>query len=175
MTVDDYLEALPEDRRKVVTAIRKLIRKNLPKGYEEGIGWNMLCYSIPLSRYPTTYNGQPLGYIALASQKNYCVLYLNSVYADPRQAAELKGAFAKAGKKMDMGKSCLRFKTAEDLPLDALAKLIAATPPEAMIALYEAAQESRNQKAEGRKQKAEGRRQKAKPETKNQRQESEIR
>ncbi len=140
-TVDDYIEALPEDRRAVVRQIRKLIRSNLPKGYEEAVNWSMLSYQIPLARYPETYNKQPLGYVALAAQKNYFALYLLGANSDPEQRQALEEAFAKEGKKMDMGKSCLRFKTAEDLPLDALGKLIASTPPEAMIALYEASRE----------------------------------
>jgi hypothetical protein len=98
----------------------------------------MLCYQIPLDRYPDTYNGQPLGYVALASQKNYCALYLMGAYMDPAQTAALKDAFKKAGKKMDMGKSCLRFRKPDDLPLDAVAKVIAAMPPEKFIAMVEA-------------------------------------
>jgi len=137
-SVDEYLAGLPEDRRQVIEQMRKLIRKNLPKGYEEAINWNMLCYQIPLKRYPDTYNQQPLGYVALAAQKNYCAIYLLGAYSDPKQRKALEDAFAKAGKKMDMGKSCLRFKSTDDLPMEALGKLIASTPPEAMIALHEA-------------------------------------
>jgi uncharacterized protein YdhG (YjbR/CyaY superfamily) len=136
-SADEYLETLPEHRRTVMEEVRKLIRQNLPKGYEEAFNWNMLCYQIPLERYPDTYNKQPIGYVALAAQKNYCALYLMGVYADPKQRQALEDAFAKAGKKMDMGKSCLRFKTTDALPLAALEKLIASTPPEKMIALYE--------------------------------------
>ncbi|HYC91710.1 MAG TPA: DUF1801 domain-containing protein [Thermoanaerobaculia bacterium] len=137
-TVDEYLAELPDDRREAVTEVRKLIRKHLPKGYEETVNWGMLCYQIPLAKYPDTYNGQPLGYVALASQKNYCALYLMTPYMDPAQGEELKEAFARAGKKMDMGKSCLRFKTADDLPLPALGKIIASTPPAEYIAMHEA-------------------------------------
>jgi hypothetical protein len=136
-TVDEYLAGLPDDRREVVAEVRKLIRKHLPKGYEEAVNFGMLCYQIPLAKYPDTYNGQPLGYVALASQKNYCALYLMTPYMDPSQAAELKAAFDQAGKKMNMGKSCLRFKTVEDLPLPALGKIIASTPPAKYIALHE--------------------------------------
>lgn len=97
----------------------------------------MLCYGIPLERDPDTYNGQPLGYVSLAAQKNDYALYLMGAYMDPAQAEALRDAFAKAGKKFDMGKSCLRFKKPEDLALDAVAKLIASTPPEKFIAMYE--------------------------------------
>lgn len=137
VSVDEYLNELPEERRAIVTAMRKLILESLPAGYDESVTWGMLCYGIPLERYPDTYNGQPLGYVALASQKNYCALYLMSAYADPAQGAALKEGFARAGKKMDMGKSCLRFRKLDDLALDAVAKLIASTPPEKYIEIYE--------------------------------------
>jgi hypothetical protein len=136
-SVYEYLAELPEARRAVLSEMRKLIRKPLPKGYDEALNWGMLCYQIPLDRYPDTYNGQPLGYVALASQKNYCALYLTGAYMDPAQTAALEEGFAKAGKKLNMGKSCVRFKKLDDLALDAIANLIASTPPDAFIALYE--------------------------------------
>ena len=88
-TVDEYLAELPEDRREVVSEVRNLVRKNLPKGYEEAVNWGMLCWEIPLARYPHTYNGQPLGYVALAAQKNYFALYLPT-YMDPKLDKALK-------------------------------------------------------------------------------------
>lgn len=145
-SVDEYLAELPEDRREVMAAMRKLIRKHLPKGYEEAFNWNMLTYQIPLEKFPDTYNGQPLGYVALASQKNYCALYLIGPYADPAQRQFLEDAFAKAGKKMDMGKSCLRFRTTDDLPLDAVGKLIASTPPKKFIEIYKNIREPKKKK-----------------------------
>ena len=137
-TADEYVEELPEARRTVVEAVRKLVRKHLPKGYVESLRWGMLSYEIPLERYPDTYNGQPLSYVGLASQKNYFALYLTAASADPGQREALKEAFAKVGKKMDMGKSCLRFQGLDDLPLEAIGKLIASTPPEKLISLHEA-------------------------------------
>ena len=136
-TVEEYLEQLPEDRRDVIEQVRKLIRKNLPKGYRESVSSGMLSYEIPLERYPNTYNKLPLPYLALAPQKNYYALYLMGAYSDPAQAAALQEGFAKAGKKMDMGKSCLRFRKLDDLALDAVAKVIASTPPEKFIESYE--------------------------------------
>lgn len=133
-TVDDYLEQLPEERRAVVSAMRKLIRKHLPKGYRESLQWGMISYVVPLEVFPDTYNGQPFGYVALAAQKNYYALHLMSANMDPRQRAMLEEAFAKAGRKLDMGKGCLRFKSMDDLPLEAVAKVIASTPPETLIA-----------------------------------------
>jgi hypothetical protein len=136
-TVEQYLDELPEDRRAVMAEMRKLIRRNLPKGYEETMNWGMVSYEIPLDRHPETYNGQPLGYVALAAQKNYYALYLLGAMIDPKQGAQLQQAFDQAGKRMDMGKSCLRFKSIEDVPLPALAKIIASTPPEKLIEMHE--------------------------------------
>jgi hypothetical protein len=136
-TPEDYLASLPEERRAVISQIRDLIRKNLPKGYVESLNWGMLSYEIPLERYPDTYNGRPLGYVALAAQKNGYSLYLLGPYGDEGQAAKLREGFEKAGKKLDMGKSCVRFKQPADLALEAIADTIRSTPPEAFIAQYE--------------------------------------
>src|SRR5688500_4449004 len=138
-TVDEYLAELPPERREVVSKVRDVVRRSLPKGYSETMSSGMISYGIPLAKYPRTYNGQPLAYAALAAQKNYYALYLMGAYMDPEQQKQLSEAFKRAGKKMDMGKSCLRFKTLEDLPLDAVAQVIASTPPEKLIAHYEAA------------------------------------
>lgn len=137
-SVDEYLAELPDDRRAAVSAVRDLVLRHLPKGYVETMNWGMISYEIPLSRYKATYNKQPLSYAALASQKNYCTLHLMSAYAESPQAADLVEAFRKAGKKLDMGKCCIRFQRAEDLVPEAIAKVVARTPPEAYIAYYEA-------------------------------------
>jgi hypothetical protein len=139
-TVDEYLEELPPDRRAVVAAVRDVVRRNLPPGYRETMNWGMISYEVPLERYPDTYNGQPLNFAALAAQKSYYALYLSSVYQSPEQEAWLAGEFEKAGLKLDMGKSCVRFKRVADLPLDAIGMLIASTPPDSFIARYEAGQ-----------------------------------
>src|SRR5688572_17752543 len=138
-TVDDYLAELPPERRSIVSSVRDLVRRNLPEGYRETMNWGMISYEIPLERYPDTYNKQPLAYAGLAAQKNVNTLYLTGSYGDPKQRKRLEDAFEKSGKKMDMGKSCLHFRKAEDLPLDAIGDIIASTPPEKMIAMYEAA------------------------------------
>lgn len=137
-TVEDYLNELPEDRRNVIAAVRDVVLRNLPDGYRESLNWGMISYEVPLERYPDTYNGQPLSFAALAAQKNYYALYLNSVYQDPEQDAWFREEFQKAGKKLDMGKACVRFRKLEDLPLDVIGKAVASTPPEALIATYEA-------------------------------------
>lgn len=137
-TVEEYLDELPEERRAVVSVVRDVILENLPDGYRESMAWGMIGYGIPLERYPTTYNKQPLSYVALAAQKNYYSLYLMSCYENSEGEGFLRDAFETAGKKLDMGKCCVRFKTLDDLPLDAIGELVARTPPEALIAQYEA-------------------------------------
>jgi hypothetical protein len=142
-SVDAYLEELPPERREVVAAVRDLIVRNLPGGYRESMGFGMITYCVPLERYPDTYNKQPLGYVALAAQKNYYALYLMNMYGDAKKEAELAAAFEAHGTKMDHGKACLRFKRLADLPLDAIARIVASTPPEVMIAKAEAAKRLR--------------------------------
>jgi hypothetical protein len=138
-TVKAYLAELPEDRREVVSTVRDVVLRHLPEGYRESMAFGMIGYGIPLERYPDTYNGQPLAYVALAAQKRYYALYLMSAYQDSEQEKALREAFRAAGKKLDMGRSCVRFKTLDDLPLDAIGRIIAGTPPEAHIAQHEAA------------------------------------
>ena len=136
-TVDEYLAELPGDRREVVSAVRDMVLRSLPAGYRESMAFGMIGYGIPLERYPNTYNGQPLAYAAIAAQKNYYALYLMSAYSGAQEQA-VRDAFAQAGKKLDMGKSCIRFKKLDDLPLEALGRIIASTPPDAYIAHSEA-------------------------------------
>jgi hypothetical protein len=133
-TVTTYLQSLPEERRKVIAKLRSVIKKNLPKGYQEAMNFGMITYQVPLRRYPDTYNGQPLCYAGLAAQKNYNALYLMRPYGDAKQRKFLEESFAQAGKKLNMGKSCIRFKTLEDLPLPAIAAVVASTPPDTWIA-----------------------------------------
>lgn len=137
-SVADYLKELPPERRKVVAAVRALVRKHLPRGYRETMSLGMICYSIPLSRYPDTYNGLPLPYVALAAQKHHYSLYLMNVYADSDEEAALRKAFEKAGKRPDIGKCCVRFRKLEDLPQPAIARVIRGTSVEAYIRRYEA-------------------------------------
>ena len=136
-TVAEYLEALPAERRKVVAAVRKVVKKHLPTGYVERMEFGMIGYGIPLERYPHTYNKQPLSYIALAAQKNYYALYLMCLYSDDTRTKWFADAFKKAGKKLDMGKSCVRFKRLDDLPMDVIAQAVASVTPEEYIAIYE--------------------------------------
>ena len=141
-TVADYLAELPPDRRAEIERVRDLINQALPDGYREGIGYGMIGWVIPLERYPDTYNKQPLAYAGLAAQKNYNSLYLNCVYASKERTERLKKAFAVAGKKLDMGKSCIRFKKVDDLALEAIREEIASTTPDEYIRIYEEARAS---------------------------------
>jgi hypothetical protein len=138
-TVEEYLETLPEDRREAISAIREVILANLPEGYEENMNWGMISYEIPLSRYPKTYNKQPLGVAALASQKNYMSLYLMTVYGDKDTEAWFHGRYRASGKKLDMGKSCVRFRRLDDLPLDLVGETIRRVSVDKYIERYEQA------------------------------------
>jgi hypothetical protein len=137
-SVDAYLAELPPQRRAVVAAVRDLVNAHIPPGYEEGMAYGMIGWSIPLSRYPVTYNKQPLSYAALAAQKNNYALYLTCADAGPGREQALRDAYAKAGRKLDMGKSCLRFKSLDELLVEPVAALIASTSVEQFIARYEA-------------------------------------
>jgi len=117
--------------------VRALVNSNLPSGYVERMNWGMISWELPLETY-STHNGQPLGFAALAAQKNYNALYLNCIYASEERTGKLKAAFADAGKKLDMGKSCIRFKKVDQLAEEALAAAIASVPVEELIAQAEA-------------------------------------
>ena len=142
-TVAAYLRELDPDQRRVIAAVRDAVNRNLPKGYEEAMTYGMIAWQVPLDEFPDTYNGEPLCYAGLAAQKNHNALYLMRPYGDPAQAAYLKEEFSKRGKKLDMGKSCVRFKTLDDLPLDVIGKVIKSTKPRDWIAIYK---QSRNSK-----------------------------
>lgn len=140
-TVKDYLAELPDDRRKAIEAVRKVIRKNLPKGYKEGIQYGMIGYFVPHSVYPPGYHcdpKQPLPFASLASQKNHMSIYLCSIYSDPKEVDWFVKAWTGAGRKLDMGKGCVRFKKIEDVPLDVVGEAIARMPVEKFVAQYEA-------------------------------------
>ena len=123
-TVKDYLAGLPGDRRAAISTVRDLVNRNLPAGLEESIAYGMIAWAVPLTTYPDTYNGQPLMYAALASQKQYMAIYLMGVSGGSPSAREFQEAFAKAGKKLDKGKSCVRFRALEDLHLPAIGRAI---------------------------------------------------
>ncbi len=132
-TVREYLAELPADRRKALTVVRKVIRQNLPKGYEEAMNWGMITYQVPLATYPDTYNGQPLMYAALASQKNHMAVHLTGIYASKTSRAGFEAAYRATGKRFDVGQSCVRFKTLDDLPLPLIGETIASLPVEKLV------------------------------------------
>jgi len=136
-TVKDYLSELPAERRSDIARVRAVIRENLPAGYKEMMQFGMIAYCIPLSRYPETYNGAPLLYAALAAQKNHNAVYLMGIYADAGLRKWFEAGYRKSGKKLDVGKSCVRFKTLDDLPLALIGEAIARMPSETFTALYE--------------------------------------
>ena len=126
-TVDEYLATLAPDRRAAIEAVRGEVLSHLPPGFEEGMAFGMIAWYVPLATFPDTYNGQPLGLAALASQKNYMALYLNNVYGDPQTERWFRARWATTGKKLDMGKSCVRFRRLDDLPLEVIGETIART------------------------------------------------
>lgn len=141
-TVTDYLNNLSEDRRKQIEAVREVILANLPEGIEEGIQYGMIGYYIPLSIYPAGYHakkGEPLPFIHLASQKNHMAIYLMSIYAAPGAETKFVDAYKSTGKRLDMGKACVRFKSLDDLPLEVIADTVSSLTVAEHIAHYEAA------------------------------------
>lgn len=127
------------EQRSVIDPVRSLILTHLPSGFVESINWGMLSYEVPLEIYPHTYNKKPLNYIGLAVQKQYYSLYLMPVYMDKSVYQTLMNAFESAGKKLSLGKSCIRFKKVEDLPLDLIGSIIASYSVESFISAYEEA------------------------------------
>jgi len=140
-TVTEYLNQLPEDRRKALAKVRAVIRKNLGKGYKEGIQYGMIGYFVPHSVYPAGYHckpEEPLPFMSLASQKNHMAIYMMCVYGDEQLRKWFEGAWKQSGKKLDMGKACLRFKQVEDLALDVIGEAVARVPVKDYIAQCEA-------------------------------------
>ena len=127
-TVSKFLAALPEDRRPDIDRVRDVIRRHLPKGYEEVVSKNRLVYQVPFERYSDTYNGHPLWYAALASEKSYLSLHLMPIYGDMTLAKRLDDGFRAAGKKINRGKACIRFATADDLALDVIGEIVGSIP-----------------------------------------------
>lgn len=134
--MDEYLAGLPRDRREAISRVRSVILDRLPDGYAEEMRWGMISYEVPLSIQPDTYNGKPLMYAALASQKRHMAVYLSGVYADPEARADFERAYTATGKRFDMGKSCVRFRRLDDLPLDVIGDAVARYEVEDFVSLY---------------------------------------
>lgn len=143
-TAEEYLARAPTDQQEPLRAVRAVIAAHLPEGYVEAVAWGMLAWVIPLERFPNTYNRQPLCAVALAAQKRYCSLYLMGCYGSEALETRLRAAFEAAGLKLDMGKACVRFQTAADLPLAAIGEIVADLPPEELIAAHERVHRARD-------------------------------
>ena len=139
-TVSEYLKELPPERRKIIASIRKLIKQSLPTGFKEGMQYGMIGYFVPHRLYPAGYHcnpKEPLPYICLASQKNHCSLYLHAQYSSSDENKWFQQAWKATGKKMNMGKSCVRFKNTDDLPLNVIAEAVRRLSVEQYIEIYE--------------------------------------
>ena len=142
-TVEQYLAEVPAGRQKAMMKLRKVIKKNLPKGFKEGMGYGNMGYVVPHSKYPAGYHcdpKQPLPFMGFASQKNFIAVYHMGVYADPKLYKWFVDEYAKAGVgKLDMGKSCIRFKNPEKIPYKLIGELACKITPDEWIAIYEKA------------------------------------
>ncbi len=135
-TVEDYLTELSDDRRHAIEAVRETILDNLADGFVEAMNWGMIAYEVPLETFPDTYNGQPLMYAALAAQKNHMAVYLTTVYADGEVEGWFRKRYRATGKKLDMGKSCVRFRELEQLPVELIGEVIGRTSVDEFLAKY---------------------------------------
>ncbi len=140
-TIDAYIAELPKDRQKAITELRKVIKKNLPKGFKEEMNYGMIGYVVPHSKYPAGYHCNPelpLPFLNIASQKNFIALYHIGVYANPKLMQWFTEAHAKASpKKIDIGKSCVRYKKIADIPYELIGELATKITADEWIALYE--------------------------------------
>lgn len=150
-TVEAYLESLPEDRRAAITAVREVMLANLPAGYVESMNWGMIAYEVPLSVCPDTYNGQPLMYAALASQKNHMAVYLTAIYMNEKARESFEAEYKATGKRMDCGKSCVRFRKLDDLPLELIGRCVASEPMASFVEKVNAVHSVRKARATARK------------------------
>lgn len=140
-TVEEYIAALPDDRKSAIEKLRNVILKNLPEGYEEQLSYGMIGYVVPLSRYPKGYHakeGEPLPFLSLASQKNHIALYHMGLYGKPELEEWFVKAYAeRVPTKLDMGKSCIRFKNPDHIPYDLVAELCHKISVDEFIGSYE--------------------------------------
>jgi len=142
-TIDQYLAELPNDRREAIETVRQAILDNLPDGYQEVMNWGMIAYEVPLETYPDTYNKKPLMYAALASQKNHMAVYLSGIYMLEDHRETFEEAYRATGKKYDVGKSCVRFKKFDDLPVELIGRTIGALEVEDFVGKVKAARAPR--------------------------------
>ena len=146
-TVREYLDGLPHKRRQAIETVRETLLAHLPEGYEEVMNWGMITYQVPLEASGETYNGQPLMYAALASQKNHMAVYLSAIYADDRERERFEERYRATGKRYDVGKSCVRFRRLDDLPLELIGDAVGAVPMDRFIQTYEAGRRAARERA----------------------------
>jgi hypothetical protein len=135
--VVDYLDRLPAPRREVYQPVFDTVASAMPAGYRLGVQWGMPGWVVPLETFPDTYNRQPLAYVSLGAQKNYTSLYLMALYSDSAEEQTFRRQWAAGGRKLDMGKSCVRFRSVADVDLPLVAKTVAAFPVDRFVSIYE--------------------------------------
>jgi hypothetical protein len=149
-TAEDYIMSLPDDRKSAMMELRKVIKKNLPKGFQEAMGYGMLGYCVPHSKYPAGYHcdpKQPLPFIGIASQKNFVAVYHMGVYSDEKLLKWFQTEYPKHSRtKLDMGKSCIRFKKPDQIPFKLIGELASKMTPDQWISIYEKAFKNRKAK-----------------------------
>lgn len=148
-TIGEYLKGLEPEQRKTVQAVRKIIKLNLPNGYKEVLQYGMISYVVPLSFYPKGYLNNPnvpLPYISLAGQKKHNAIYFMGLYADSKLNSWFQKEYKASGKRLDIGKSCVRFRKLDDLPLELIGKAVGKISPKRMVEYYEGAKEKRSKK-----------------------------
>lgn len=148
-SIEQYLDDLPDDRRAALETVRATILENLPDGIEESMNWGMITYEVPLSRYPETYNDQPLMLAALASQKRHMAVYLSGIYADEEAREKFEASYRATGKRLDVGASCVRFRKLDDLPLELIGEAVGKFGVEDFIEIYEAGRAKARTKGKG--------------------------
>jgi hypothetical protein len=153
LTVQEWLASVPAERRRVIDAVRAVVNERLPPGYEETVDWGMLAWVVPLATLPTTHNGRPLLFAALGAHTKRMTLYMSMVYGDAKLTKGFQTAYAKTGKKLDMGGSCVHFKALDDLPLDVVGETIAGVPVDAYVARYVSSRAGTKKAATAKKKK----------------------
>ena len=151
LTVSQWLASVPAERKDAIDAVRDAVNAHLPHGYEETVDWGMLAWVVPLSTFPDTHNGRPLMLAALGAHTKRMTIYLMSVYGDSRIRAEFETAYKKTGKKLDIGGSCVHFKTLDDLPLDVVGNAIARVAVDKYVERYRQSRMKRKRKEKSSK------------------------
>ncbi|PKL27835.1 MAG: hypothetical protein CVV46_09455 [Spirochaetae bacterium HGW-Spirochaetae-2] len=135
-TIAEYLQQIPQRWKPLIMEARNRLLTSIPSGYDESLRWGMISYEVPLQMSGPTYNGQPLMFAALAAQKNYCSLYLSAIYGDPARRQQLEKAFDEIGKRPNLGKSCVRFTSLQDIPLEMIGDMLSQIPVDEFLAIY---------------------------------------